>query len=376
MNLKNTLLLTTTVLFFLTMFLVVKKVKVAGLEPKLNTVEVPETIVEDVPIVQKPTFNDALDSIKEEELKKDLYYLASNELEGRMSGKAGNVIAAKFIKEKFEKLGLETMYHKFNIKRLNPGPKKETGDDFTQNVYAWIPGNDPKYKNEIVVIGAHMDHIGYGPSMSRSRQIAIHPGADDNASGTVALLEIAEAFSLIKDEIKRTVVFQAYSAEEMGLLGSRYYCDNPVFPIGKPDIQKHIAMINFDMVGYLNKGVYFAGFNEGDSSVELGDIIDVLNKKYVFAKQITSRGTGGSDHASFYNKRIPIAFLHTGGHPYYHTPNDTADKINFNGVEKVARYGFELAWGVVQSENPPKFNNESFKAMSYDHDHGHFHEHQ
>lgn len=317
------------------------------------------------------TLEGAVQSISKDRLKKSLEYLASQELEGRMSGKRGNVVAAEYIKKEFEKFGLQTMYHKFNIQRMNAGPKNETGDDFTQNIYAWIEGTDPALKNEIVVIGAHMDHIGYGPSMSRSRRIAIHPGADDNASGTVALIEIAHAFSLLKGQVKRTVVFQAYSAEEMGLIGSRYYCNNPTFPKEGPSIQKHIFMLNMDMVGYLNKGQMTAAFYEGDSSVDIGRIIEELNGKYNFARKITSRGSGGSDHASFYNKRVPIAFLHTGSHPHYHTPDDTPDKINYDGIEVIARYGFELAWKVVQGEDRPRFNYAGFRPLPYVHDHGH-----
>jgi hypothetical protein len=313
------------------------------------------------------TFEEALNLISEPDLKKDLEYLASQELEGRMSGKQGNVVAAEFIKKKFEFFGLPVEYQKFSINRTNPGPKKEQGDDFTQNIIAYIIGND--LPNEIVVVGAHMDHIGYGPSMSRSNKIAVHPGADDNASGTVALLEIAKACSKLKP--RRTIVFQAYSAEEMGLIGSRYYCNNPMFPKGSPNIQSHIFMLNMDMVGYLGKGRYFAGFHAGDSSIDVGKIIEQLNQKYSFARQITSRGSGGSDHACFYNKKVPVAFLHTGLHDYYHTPEDTADRINFNGIAQVARYGFELAWRVANDPVAPAFNYGGFKPMDYTHDHGH-----
>jgi hypothetical protein len=324
-----------------------------------------------IPESKEATFDEALASITSKELKEHLYYLASDELEGRMSGKKGNVTAATYIKKFHEDNDLDTEYQKFQIRRMNEGPNRERGDNFTQNIFAWIEGSDPVLKNEIVVIGAHMDHIGYGPSMSRSRRIAIHNGADDNASGTVALMEIAQAFSMLKGKVKRTVVFQAYSAEEMGLIGSRYYCDNPTFPKGNPSIRKHIFMLNMDMIGYLGKGQYFAGFNAGDSSPDIGRIIDSLNSKYSFAKQITSRGSGGSDHACFYNKRVPIAFLHTGGHAYYHTPDDTADKINYDGIEKIARYAFELAWLVANAESSPRFNVAEFKEMPYVHDHGH-----
>lgn len=320
----------------------------------------------------KPIFEDAVSSISSQQLKEDLTYLASDELEGRMSGKKGNIVAAEYIKKKFEEFGLPTMYHKFSIERMNPGPKREQGDDFTQNIYAWIEGTDPVLKDQIVVIGAHMDHIGYGPSMSRTpNKREVHNGADDNGSGTVALLEIAKSFSMLKDTLKRTVVFQAYSAEEMGLIGSRFYCSNPVFPKENPSIQKHVFMLNMDMIGYLGQGQYFVNWSAGDSSIDIGKFIDELNDKYPFAKRITSRGSGGSDHASFYNKKVPIAFLHTGLHPYYHTPSDDTDRINFEGMEKVARYGFELAWKVVQSENAPQFNLAKFKELPYTHDHGH-----
>lgn len=333
------------------------------------------------PPVEPPkdfTLDEAVASIDEAELKKDLEYLASQELEGRMTGKRGNVIAADFIKKKFESYGLQTMYHKFTsrdigrrIQGVNPGPNREQGDDFSQNIYAWIEGIDPDVKDEVIVIGAHMDHIGYGPSMSRSRQIKVHPGADDNASGTVALLQIAKAFSKMKDKCRRTIVFQAYSAEEMGLHGSRFYCNNPTFPRSRPDIKKHVFMLNLDMVGFLGKGQYFAGFYAGESSVDVSRIINQLNGKYNFARQITSRGSGGSDHASFYNKRIPVAFLHTGGHPYYHTPQDTPDRINYNGIEKVSKYAFELCYNIQLEDAAPRFNMATFKVMEYIHDHGH-----
>ena len=325
-----------------------------------------------IPKSKDSTFEEALSSITSQELKDHLYHLASDELEGRMSGKKGNVTAAAYIKEFHEDNDLYTEYQRFQIRRLNPGPKNERGDNFTQNIFAWIPGNDPVLKNEIVVIGAHIDHIGYGPSMSRTRRRReIHNGADDNASGTVALMEIAQAFSMLKGKVKRTVVFQSYSAEEMGLIGSRHYCNNPTFPRDNPSIRSHIFMLNLDMVGYLGRGQYFTGFNAGDSSPDIGRIINRLNGKYSFARQITSRGSGGSDHASFYNKRVPIAFLHTGLHRYYHTPDDTADRINYSGIEKVARYAFELAWRICQADSSPRFNVAEFKEMPYIHDHGH-----
>ncbi len=368
---KKSVIFLMSVSFLLTLALLFgKKDNTVEQTPSLPSETESDGSLTEVPPIEKFTYDDAVNSITKDTLKTDLYHLASDRFEGRMSGKKGNVEAADFIKKKYETFGLETTYHKFSIRRTNPGPNNENGDNFTQNVYAWIEGNDPALKNEIVVVGAHMDHIGYGPSMSRWGGGKIHPGADDNASGTVALMEIAEAFSLLKGEVKRTIVFQSYSAEEMGLIGARYYCDNPLFPKDSPSMKNHIAMINMDMVGYLNKGRFATGFNSADSSPDLGKFINSLNDKYSFATSITSRGSGGSDHACFYNKRVPVAFLHTGGHPHYHTPTDTADRINYEGLERVARYAFELAWKVCQDDSKPKFNTTSFTPMEYTHDHG------
>ena len=225
---------------------------------------------ESKPAKPEVKYQDALNLIDSSKIKNNLEYLTSPELEGRMSGKNGNVIAAEFIKEEFEACGLITRYHKFGITRMNNGPKNEAGYNFTQNVYGMLEGSDPQFKEEIVIVGAHMDHIGYGPKMSRTPyQQKIHPGADDNASGTAVLIELAKAFSKLTTKPKRTIVFQAYSAEEMGLLGSRFYCDNPLYPLNNPRIDKHIFMLNMDMVGRLGKGQFFSGFNEAESSYDI-----------------------------------------------------------------------------------------------------------
>jgi metal-dependent amidase/aminoacylase/carboxypeptidase family protein len=332
--------------------------------PNLPSQDIPN-IVPQNPIVK---LDDAIKFIDAAELQEHLEYLSSPELEGRMSGKKGNVSAANFVAKQFESYGLKVEFQKLGIRRMNNGPNNEVGDNFTQNVYGVLEGTN---KNEIVVVGAHLDHIGYGPNMSRTpRNISVHPGADDNASGTVALLQIAKVFSKLSDKTKRTIIFQAYSAEEMGLLGSRFYCDNPLYPKDQPSIDKHIFMLNMDMVGRLGAGEYFAGFNEAESSVDIAMIIDKLENKYKFAKNITSRKTGGSDHASFYNKKVPIAFLHTGGHLDYHTPNDTPDKINYDGIAQIAKYAAELTYEVANSEVIPAFNLDTFKTMDYKHDHG------
>lgn len=246
------------------------------------------------PIIEEEktySFDDAINSIKEEEIKENLKYIASDELEGRMTGKKGNVKAAEFLKNYAEKYGLNTEYHKFTssdigkrISGINKGPNNEVGDDFSQNVYAWIDGNE--FKNEIIVVGAHFDHVGYGPTYSRSRTIAVHNGADDNGSGTVGLMAVAKAFSFLKGKTKRTIVFQFYSAEEMGLLGSRFYCSHPTFPKSSPSMSSHIAMINMDMIGHLKNYGENKNLIDASNSIDMRSFVSKLESKYSFAKSI------------------------------------------------------------------------------------------
>lgn len=332
----------------------------------------PAIIAPIVPVQPPPTYSleDAIKSITKEELEKDLTFLASDELEGRMSGKKGNIKAFEWLKAEFEKLGCNVEMQKFGVSRVNPGPNNETGDDFSQNLIAWFPGHE--LKDEIVVVGAHGDHIGYGPSYSRQpNRREVHNGADDNASGTCAALEMARAISLVKDKLKRTWCFQIYSGEEMGLVGSRYYTQHPLLPKENPSIKNHVFMLNMDMVGYLQNRQYLYSYYVGDSSSrDIDGHINTLARKYPFAQRITSRNSGGSDHASFLRVGVPIVMLHTGMHAYYHTPDDDAKRINFAGLEDVSKYALELTWMVDQSEGKPTFNVDSLKNLSDNFDHG------
>jgi Zn-dependent M28 family amino/carboxypeptidase len=318
-----------------------------------------EQQIESKPEIKEYTFEDAINSIKLEDCKRTMGYLASDELEGRMSGKKGNVLAAEFIKKELENYGLKTINQKFSIKRTNNGPKKEVGNDYTENVYGYIIGRD--LPNEVVVVGAHFDHIGYGPRYSRVNKVDIHNGADDNASGTVAVLEVAEAFARLNP--KRTVVFQFYSAEEMGLIGSRYYCDNPTFPLNSPNIQNHVAMINLDMVGHLDSKFIVSQ----PRGLNLFAVVDELSESYPFAKKVLAK-RGGSDHVSFNNKKIPTLFIHTGSHKHYHTPTDDIETINFKGLEQIAKYTFELTWN-LSNKDKPDAKEALFEILPYTHDH-------
>ncbi|MCX8056645.1 MAG: M20/M25/M40 family metallo-hydrolase [Ignavibacteria bacterium] len=200
----------------------------------------------------------------------------------------------------------------------------------TRNVIAFLEGNDPELKNEIIVIGAHYDHLGMGGrgSLAASKEPQVHNGADDNASGTTGLLELAEYFASKKSELKRSILFIAFSGEELGLLGSKHFVDNPTVPL-----EKIKAMINMDMIGRMNENkltVYGTG-----TSPKWKPLLNKLNSDSSFKLNFIDGGFGPSDHSSFYAKNIPVLFFFTGTHQDYHKPSDDFDKINYPGMEKV-----------------------------------------
>jgi hypothetical protein len=227
------------------------------------------------------------------------------------------------------------------------------------NVIGILPGNDPILKNEAIIIGAHYDHLGHGGSGSlAANSTDIHHGADDNASGTAAVIELARQFAKEKKN-KRTIIFMAFSGEEEGLLGSKYYVENPVWPLDKT-----VAMINLDMVGRLNENKLTVGgigtaaeWNESikrqnDIMFDTGSGYGVGQK---FALQLNEDGFGPSDHSSFYSKKIPVLFFFTGTHVDYHKPSDTFDKINYEGLERIVNYVGAIARSVDQHETKPTY---------------------
>jgi hypothetical protein len=208
----------------------------------------------------------------------------------------------------------------------------------TRNVIMLLPGEDAKLKNEYLIIGGHFDHLGMGGPSSRARDtVAVHHGADDNASGVGEMIELAEKFSLTSGSHKRSMIFAAFSGEELGLLGSKYFAENPLI-----DLKKVNAMINLDMVGRLRDSstlqIGGAGTAEG-----LKDLVKSLSDTGIIMLTITDEGSGPSDHSSFYVKNVPVLFFSTGAHLDYHTPRDTWDKINYPGMVKVSDLVFNIA---------------------------------
>jgi DNA-binding transcriptional MerR regulator len=221
-----------------------------------------------------------------------------------------------------------------------------------RNVVAYLEGTDPLLKSEYIVVGAHYDHLGIDQlktsSMYKGNDPQIHNGADDNASGTTGLLELAEKFGAHKNELKRSIIFIAFSGEELGLLGSSYFTNNP--PIA---MDKIVAMLNMDMVGRLNEEKSLTVIGAGTSSV-WKNLLDEKNK-YDFKLTLSDGGSGGSDHQAFTNKNIPVLFFFTGTHTDYHKPSDDAEKINLDGQSDVINYVYSIADAIQQSENRPDF---------------------
>ena len=210
----------------------------------------------------------------------------------------------------------------------------------TMNVIASLTGNDPRLKDQYIIIGAHYDHLGTGGEGSGSRRPGLpesHPGADDNASGVAAMIEIAEKLFSERDELRRSYLFMAFGAEEKGLLGSRYFTENPVVDLGSVK-----AMINLDMVGRMNESQTLQIGGVG-TSVEGEAIINTLAGSYDFNTVLFREGFGPSDHASFYARDIPVFFFTTGPHPDYHTADDTADRINYGGLQRISSFVSDLA---------------------------------
>lgn len=205
--------------------------------------------------------------------------------------------------------------------------KKRTG----HNVIGYINNGAPA----TIVIGAHYDHLGYGEdgnSLLRTAEKQVHNGADDNASGTAALIELARSLKLSKDK-NNNYVFIAFSGEELGLFGSKYFTEHPTI-----ELQSVNYMINMDMVGRLNDSSRTITVGGYGTSPAWGSVFTALSKQKYFTVKYDSSGVGPSDHTSFYLKNIPVLFFFTGLHSDYHKPTDDAGKINYTGELFIIKY--------------------------------------
>lgn len=264
-------------------------------------------------------------------IKKHIEYLASDKLEGRGTGTEGGIKTAQYLVKQFQKIGLKpygdagTFLQEFPAKKGLP-----PNISYVQatNVVGFLDNGSDK----TIVIGAHYDHLGkgdQGSSLEANSVGSIHNGADDNASGTAGLIELATYYAKNKIKEKHNFLFVGFSGEELGLIGSKYYADNATI-----DLKSVNCMINMDMIGRYrdDKGLTIGGW--GTSSF-WGKEIPQLAQNQSVKYNVDSAGIGPSDHTSFYLKNLPVLFFFTGAHQEYHKPSDDANLINYEGEMKV-----------------------------------------
>jgi len=303
------------------------------------------------------------------DLEKHLTILASDSLEGRETGKKGQKMAADYIMNHFINIGVppykgNKYYQKFKVKSGRHICKCEDCDNGFikqlfgkkkmikgENVLAFIEGTD--LKEEIVVITAHYDHLGIHENI-------VFNGADDDGSGTVAAMEIAEAFMIAKKEgngPRRSILVMTVSGEEKGLLGSKYYTDNPIYPL-----ENTVANLNIDMIGRVDdwheNGDYVYLIGSDMLSMDLHNLSEEVNKKYIGinldyrfnSEDDPNQYYYRSDHYNFAKNNIPVIFYFNGLHEDYHKKTDTVEKIDFEKLQRISRLIFLTAWEIANRE--------------------------
>ena len=290
------------------------------------------------------------------DLKTHLYIYAGDEMRGRMTGSEGQKMAAEYLRSFYKKEGIPSPVKELNyyqpIEASYFTRVKEPQD--SENVVAFIKGSEKP--DEIVVLSAHLDHVGV------DKKGNVFNGADDDGSGTVAMLEMAQAFQKAVKEgkgPKRSILFLHVTGEELGLYGSRYYTENPLFPL-----ENTVVNLNTDMIGRIDPDktetpnyIYLIGSDK--LSQELHNVSEAIAAKYVPNLELDytyndendpNRFYYRSDHYNFAKNNIPIIFYFNGVHEDYHKITDTPDKIEYDLMEQRARLIFHTAWEIANRE--------------------------
>ena len=275
-------------------------------------------------------------------------YLADDALQGRLAGSAGERCAAEYIAARFRALGLEpggtagTFFQDVPLaSAINPHATGGSG----RNVMALLRGGDPIARAEIIIIGAHYDHLGHGSFGSMAPgDSAIHNGADDNASGVAAMLRAAALLSQ-GQRPARSVLFMAFTGEESGLLGSAHFTRSPTV-----DLSKARAMINMDMVGRLGGAPLIV--NGVGTATQWRGVIEPAAARIPLQLAMKDEGWGPSDQTSFYAADIPVLHLFTNTHGDYHKPTDDWQRIDAAGLEKVSQLVAAVTRSVAASAAP------------------------
>ncbi|WP_116523869.1 M28 family metallopeptidase [Seonamhaeicola aphaedonensis] len=293
-------------------------------------------------------------TITASELKTHLYTFSSDKFEGRKAGEKGHVLAANFLKTYYQNESIESAYGGNNYFQTIPSEFLSNKAKDTDNVLAFIEGSEKP--DEIVVISAHLDHLGIEDDGQ------INNGADDDGSGTVALMEMAQAFKLAKNDgfgPKRSILFLHFTAEELGKKGSAFYTEYPVFPL-----ENTVANLNIDMIGrvddlHLENKNYIYLIGSDRLSKELHYISEKINNQYFKINLDYRYNIKGeshnyytrSDHYNFAKKDVPVIFYFNGEHDDYHRPTDTPDKIDYPLLQKRTQLVFATAWQIANQEH-------------------------
>ena len=297
-------------------------------------------------------------TITADELREHLYTFASDEFQGRDTGEPGQKMAAEYLKKEYQNLEIPSPLGGDDYFQEVPSSAFRRGNiKDSENVVAFIRGSS--MPDEVLVISSHYDHVGVDEEGN------IFNGADDDGSGTVAILEIAEAFVQAQKDgytPKRSILFLNVTGEEKGLVGSRYYTDeDPIFPL-----EQTIANLNIDMIGRIGEGMESSGdyvylIGSDRLSTELHELSEEVNNKYMNLnldytfndENDPNRFYYRSDHYNFAKNDIPIIFYFNGVHEDYHRPTDTPDKIEYDLLEKRAKLIFLTAWEVANRKERP-----------------------
>ena len=288
----------------------------------------------------------AAETITDAELKRHVQFLASDTLQGREAGTHGGYAASSYIVDQLRKSGVSAA--------------QRDGDYFQyfhpnfRNVLAVIPGSDEILKSEYILVGGHYDHVGFGNRFNSRGPIGvIHNGADDNASGTAGILEVAQAIAGLETPLKRSILIVFWDAEEKGLLGSKHYAEFPVVPLEQ--IKLHF---NADMIGRLRpEGFEISGWRTGAGLRRFlaRQNLDGLTLRFMYTYKPES------DHWPFFQRRVPSLMLHTGKHADYHRPSDDTHLVNFKGVRQTSRFILHCAIAAANADSLPAFREQSLE---------------
>ncbi|MEO6347644.1 MAG: M28 family metallopeptidase [Aquaticitalea sp.] len=341
------------------LFLMVSALTIMGACANKRHSEKLQDVKQSVIFENESNINKFANTITAKELKDFVYELASDTNQGRKTGEFGHNRACKFIKDYYAQQEIESPLGDDNYFQHIPKSFFSNDINDSQNVVAYIKGSE--FPDEVLIISAHSDHLGVTDSI-------VNPGADDNGSGTSAVLEIAEAFKTAQQQglgPKRSILFLHLTGEEEGLYGSRYYIEHPIF-----SLENTVADLNIDMIGRVDNlhqddenYIYLIGSDR--ISTELHYISETANQEFTHlnldykynAENESNRYYYRSDHYNFARYGIPVIFYFNGEHADYHLPSDTADKINYPLLEKRTKLIFATAWYIANSTkklNPEK----------------------